>query len=244
MPKKPTAKSETNKTEAALVLPAARTRMELLRVATYNKHSEIEEEAFRREFTDLITNAISGAGSLFLQEVAQFIDIAEHDRGCATPAEEFITSMVSSHYRNGGLTPDVVAKEIDPDNVDGFYENFKSLLDERRQFDAIYCDRRPDVEQQSTHEALTEQTAAPVTPMVADQPENKFTVMLTTVGSNKIMAIKAVREVTGLGLKESKDLVDAVVSGTPKPVRGSVSKDEGDFIAKQFAAAGATAEVK
>jgi hypothetical protein len=127
--------------------PPARKRMELLRAKTYCKHSEAEEEAFQREFTDLITNAISGAGSLFLQEVAQFIDIAEHDRGCATPAEEFITSMVSSHYRNGGLTPDMVAKEIDPDNVDGFYENFKCLLDERRQFDAIYGER-PDVHAQ------------------------------------------------------------------------------------------------
>jgi large subunit ribosomal protein L7/L12 len=68
--------------------------------------------------------------------------------------------------------------------------------------------------------------------------------MLTTVGSNKIEAIKAVRAVTGLGLKESKDLVDGVAAGAPKPVKGSVSKDEGDFIAKKLAAIGATVEVK
>ena len=76
--------------------------------------------------------------------------------------------------------------------------------------------------------------AAPV------EEQTEFTVVLTTVGANKINVIKAVREVTSLGLKEAKDLVD----GAPKPVKEGVSKDEAETIRKKFADAGATVEVK
>jgi large subunit ribosomal protein L7/L12 len=64
--------------------------------------------------------------------------------------------------------------------------------------------------------------------------------MLMAAGANKINVIKAVREVTSLGLKEAKDLVD----GAPKPVKEGVSKDEAETIRKKFADAGATVEVK
>ena len=64
--------------------------------------------------------------------------------------------------------------------------------------------------------------------------------VLTAAGANKINVIKAVREVTSLGLKEAKDLVD----GAPKPVKEGVSKDEAEAIKKKFADAGATVEVK
>jgi len=76
----------------------------------------------------------------------------------------------------------------------------------------------------------------------APPPEEKteFTVVLTGAGPNKINVIKAVREVTSLGLKEAKDLVD----GAPKPVKEGVSKDEAATIAKKFTDAGATVEVK
>jgi large subunit ribosomal protein L7/L12 len=60
------------------------------------------------------------------------------------------------------------------------------------------------------------------------------------VGANKINVIKAVREVTSLGLKEAKDLVD----GAPKPIKEGVSKDEAEAIKKKFTDAGATVEVK
>jgi len=63
-------------------------------------------------------------------------------------------------------------------------------------------------------------------------------VVLTAVGANKINVIKAVREVTSLGLKEAKDLVD----GAPKPIKEGVSKDEADSIKKKFTDAGATVE--
>ncbi len=72
------------------------------------------------------------------------------------------------------------------------------------------------------------------------EEKTEFTVVLKEVGANKINVIKAVREVTSLGLKEAKDLVD----GAPKPVKEGVSKEEAENIKKKFADAGATVEVK
>jgi len=84
--------------------------------------------------------------------------------------------------------------------------------------------------------------AAPAAAAAAPAAEEKteFTVVLAAVGSNKINVIKAVREVTSLGLKEAKDLVD----GAPKPVKEGVSKDEAESIKKKFVEAGATVEIK
>jgi large subunit ribosomal protein L7/L12 len=76
--------------------------------------------------------------------------------------------------------------------------------------------------------------AAPV------EEKTEFSVVLTAVGANKINVIKAVREVTSLGLKEAKDLVD----GAPKTVKEGVNKDEAETIRKKFTDAGATVEVK
>jgi large subunit ribosomal protein L7/L12 len=76
--------------------------------------------------------------------------------------------------------------------------------------------------------------AAPV------EEQTEFSVVLTAIGANKINVIKAVREVTSLGLKEAKDLVD----GAPKPIKEGVSKDEAESIRKKFTEAGATVEVK
>ncbi len=72
------------------------------------------------------------------------------------------------------------------------------------------------------------------------EEKTEFTVVLTAVGANKINVIKAVREVTSLGLKEAKDLVD----GAPKSVKEGVSKEEAENIKKKFTDAGATVEVK
>jgi large subunit ribosomal protein L7/L12 len=74
----------------------------------------------------------------------------------------------------------------------------------------------------------------------AAEEKTEFSVILTAAGANKINVIKAVREVTSLGLKEAKDLVD----GAPKPVKEGVSKDEAEAIRKKFTDAGATVEVK
>ena len=72
------------------------------------------------------------------------------------------------------------------------------------------------------------------------EEKTEFTATLTEVGSNKINVIKVVREVTSLGLKEAKDLVD----GAPKPVKEGVSKEEAETIKKKFVDAGASVEVK
>ncbi len=72
------------------------------------------------------------------------------------------------------------------------------------------------------------------------EEKTEFTVVLTAAGANKINVIKAVREVTSLGLKEAKDLVD----GAPKPIKEGVNKEEAETIKKKFVDAGATVEVK
>ena len=72
------------------------------------------------------------------------------------------------------------------------------------------------------------------------EEQTEFTVMLTAVGDNKVNVIKAVREVTSLGLKEAKDLVD----GAPKPVKEGVSKADAEAVLKKLVDAGAKAEIK
>ena len=74
----------------------------------------------------------------------------------------------------------------------------------------------------------------------AAEEKTEFTVVLAAVGDNKVNVIKAVREVTSLGLKEAKDLVD----GAPKPVKEGVSKADAEAIARKLTEAGAKAEIK
>lgn len=74
----------------------------------------------------------------------------------------------------------------------------------------------------------------------AAEEKTEFTVMLTAAGENKVNVIKAVREVTSLGLKEAKDLVD----GAPKPVKEGVSKADAEAVLKKLVDAGAKAEIK
>jgi len=80
--------------------------------------------------------------------------------------------------------------------------------------------------------------AAPAAAPVEEKTE--FSVVLTAVGANKINVIKAVREVTSLGLKEAKDLVEAA----PKAIKEGINKEEAEAIKKKFTEAGATVEVK
>jgi large subunit ribosomal protein L7/L12 len=74
----------------------------------------------------------------------------------------------------------------------------------------------------------------------AAEEQTEFDAVLTDVGANKILVIKAVRELTGLGLKEAKDLVDAA----PKPIKEGVAKEEAEQVKEKLAEAGATVEVK
>jgi len=74
----------------------------------------------------------------------------------------------------------------------------------------------------------------------AAEEQTEFTVVLAAIGDNKVNVIKAVREVTSLGLKEAKDLVD----GAPKPVKEGISKADADAVAKKLTDAGAKVEIK
>ena len=74
----------------------------------------------------------------------------------------------------------------------------------------------------------------------AAEEQTEFTVVLTEVGANKVGVIKAVREITGLGLKEAKDLVD----GAPKPVKEGVAKADAEAAKKKLEEAGAKADIK
>ena len=82
--------------------------------------------------------------------------------------------------------------------------------------------------------------AAGGAPAAAAEEKTEFTVVLAAAGAQKINVIKEVRAITGLGLKEAKDLVE----GAPKPVKEGVNKDEADKIKKQLEGAGATVELK
>ncbi|MEN9590560.1 MAG: hypothetical protein RLZZ481_2346 [Pseudomonadota bacterium] len=75
---------------------------------------------------------------------------------------------------------------------------------------------------------------------VVAEEQTEFTVHLTEIGANKVSVIKAVREITGLGLKEAKDLVD----GTPKPVKEGIAKADAEAAKKKLEEAGAKAELK
>ena len=82
--------------------------------------------------------------------------------------------------------------------------------------------------------------AAAAGPAAVAEEQTEFNVMLLEVGANKVSVIKAVREITGLGLKEAKDLVD----GAPKAVKEGVSKADADAAKKKLEEAGAKAELK
>ena len=87
--------------------------------------------------------------------------------------------------------------------------------------------------------AVAAPASAGAAPAAAEE-QTEFTVILAAIGDNKVNVIKAVREVTSLGLKEAKDLVD----GAPKPVKEGISKADADAVAKKLTDAGAKVEIK
>jgi large subunit ribosomal protein L7/L12 len=88
--------------------------------------------------------------------------------------------------------------------------------------------------------AVAAPAAGPAAAAPAAEEKTEFAVVLTSAGANKINVIKVVREITSLGLKEAKDLVD----GAPKTVKEGINKEEAEAIKKKFTEAGATVEVK
>ena len=88
--------------------------------------------------------------------------------------------------------------------------------------------------------AVAAAPAAGDSPEAAGEEQTEFEIVLAAAGDNKIAVIKAVRSITGLGLKDAKDLVE----GAPKPLKDSVSKDEAEEMKKQLEEAGASVELK
>lgn len=88
--------------------------------------------------------------------------------------------------------------------------------------------------------AVAAVAAAPAAGEAADAGSSEVTVVLASAGANKIAVLKEVRAITGLGLKEAKDLVDAA----PKPIKENVKKEDAEAIKKQLEEAGATVEIK
>ena len=88
--------------------------------------------------------------------------------------------------------------------------------------------------------AVAAPSAAAAGPAAAVEEQTEFTVLLASFGENKVNVIKAVRELTGLGLKEAKDLVD----GAPKPVKEGVNKADAEAAKKKLEDAGAKVEIK
>ncbi|MCL4852242.1 MAG: hypothetical protein KJZ78_12785 [Bryobacteraceae bacterium] len=100
-----------------------------------HKDDEGFREDFREKLLNLIEDSISEMDTSDLQEVAQFIDIVENDRGCTTPAEEFIKNLVFGHYaRPGeGLTPKIARAELET-----FREHFADAVEITKRFNRIY----------------------------------------------------------------------------------------------------------
>ncbi|MDQ3881435.1 MAG: 50S ribosomal protein L7/L12, partial [Chloroflexota bacterium] len=101
-------------------------------------------------------------------------------------------------------------------------------------FDVPRFESCPDVEAYFEHSPDGAAAAPPA------EEQTEFNAVLTDVGPNKILVIKAVRELTGLGLKEAKDLVDAA----PKPIKEAVAREDADAVREKLAEAGATVEVR
>ena len=126
-------------------------------------------------------------------------------------------------------------------------EDFVAALEEWTVLDVVNAVKLMEEKLGITAAAPVAVAAAPAggggggaTSEAAAEEQTEFAVILTGAGDAKINVIKTVRELTGLGLKEAKDLVD----GAPKPVKEGVTKEEADSVAKKLQEAGATAEVK
>ena len=97
-----------------------------------------QRETLRVRFLAMILKAIAEMNVYSLQEVAQLTDMAENNQGCPTPAENLITGLAGTHYLYGGITPETLVRELDPENTDGFRLNFDDAVDVTRRFSATY----------------------------------------------------------------------------------------------------------
>src|ERR1039457_21860 len=98
-----------------------------------------EAKALRAQLLDQIMQSLPKMDTAQVQEVAQFLDLCANDRGCVTPAEAFITELVSDHYLYGGLTPEGVMDEFE--GQDGFKVNYEECAEGADRFNLAYGQR-------------------------------------------------------------------------------------------------------
>jgi len=128
-------------------------------------------------------------------------------------------------------------------------EKFKKIVEEIEKMSVLDLAELVKVLEKKFGVSATPQVVSPLTPTVttpstpAGEEKSTFNVVLSSVGEKKIEVIKVVRDVTGKGLKESKDLVDSVETG-PQVVKENVKKEEAEEIKKKFEAVGAKIELK
>jgi large subunit ribosomal protein L7/L12 len=130
---------------------------------------------------------------------------------------------------------DIEMAEITKADVVGFIENMSVL-----ELSELVKELEEKFGVSAAAPAVAVASAAPAGVAEAAEEQTEFDVILKAAGANKIGVIKVVRALTGLGLKEAKDLVD----GAPQPVKSAVSKEEAEDAKKQLAEAGAEVEVK
>lgn len=132
---------------------------------------------------------------------------------------------------------------LNRDNGARVPEKFKKLVDEIEKMSIVELAELVKVLEKKFNVSPVVATAAPTAvgaPTEVKEEKTEFTIELKSVGDQKVQVIKVVREITGKGLKEAKDLVDAA----PKVVKENVKKEEAEEIKKKLEAAGATVEVK
>src|ERR1017187_4002061 len=100
------------------------------------KKQPLEAKALRAQLLDQITRALPKMDTAQVQEIAQFLDLCTNNRGCLTPAEGFIVSLVNSHYLFGGLTPEAVMDEFE--GPEGCKRNYEECIEMMERFNAVY----------------------------------------------------------------------------------------------------------
>jgi hypothetical protein len=120
--------------------PAPLSQVDPLRVDSICELERTQPEeaaALRAQLLEQITAFLPKMSTSDVQNVAQFMDLCNNNRGCVTPVENFLTELVSEHYLCGGLTPEVVMHEFDG-NCDGFKTNYEETVESVARFNAAY----------------------------------------------------------------------------------------------------------
>lgn len=135
--KTPAAAPPQPKPEPAAGPAQAQPEPDLLRAEVHRFNPEQQESA-RVALSAMILHSLAEMPALRIVDVARAVDIIEHDQGCSTPAENFVTGLLAAHYLYGGITPETVVRELDPENTDGFRVNFGDAIEVAKRLNATY----------------------------------------------------------------------------------------------------------